>query len=95
MPARAATSGRNETTARPSTPSTIGRFVGALTVESRPPGARVFIDGTYIGTPICLAVAVTELLAASIWAHARFAARPAVARAAATKIVPGRDMRFI
>jgi hypothetical protein len=36
--------------ARPSGPSTVGRFVGALTVESRPSGARVFLDGALVGT---------------------------------------------
>jgi serine/threonine-protein kinase len=36
--------------ARPSAPSTVGRFVGALTVESRPSGARVFLDGALVGT---------------------------------------------
>jgi serine/threonine-protein kinase len=49
---RAATSGAEPTpdTARAATPSTLGRFVGALTVESRPTGARVFIDGKLVGT---------------------------------------------
>jgi hypothetical protein len=32
------------------TPSTMGRFVGGLSVESRPTGARVYIDGKLIGT---------------------------------------------
>jgi hypothetical protein len=34
----------------PSTPSTIGRFAGTLVVESRPSGARVFLDNKAIGT---------------------------------------------
>jgi hypothetical protein len=34
----------------PSTPGTVGRFVGPLTVISRPPGARVFVDGKPVGT---------------------------------------------
>jgi hypothetical protein len=29
---------------------TAGRFVGSLNVESRPTGARVFLDGKLIGT---------------------------------------------
>jgi hypothetical protein len=37
----------------PSTPGTVGRFVGALVVDSRPPGASVFVDGKPAGkTPI-------------------------------------------
>ena len=32
------------------TPSTMGRFVGGLSVDSRPTGARVYIDGKLIGT---------------------------------------------
>jgi hypothetical protein len=35
---------------RPATPSTLGRFSGALEVESRPAGARVFLDGKLLGT---------------------------------------------
>jgi hypothetical protein len=35
---------------RPATPATVGRFSGALFVESRPPGANVFLDGTPLGT---------------------------------------------
>jgi serine/threonine-protein kinase len=34
----------------PSTPGTTGRFVGALNVDSRPPGAKVFVDGKLAGT---------------------------------------------
>ena len=34
----------------PATPSTIGRFIGELAVESRPTGAKVFLDGKLIGT---------------------------------------------
>jgi hypothetical protein len=37
------------------TPGTAGRFVGALTVISRPPGATVFLDGRQVGsTPLQL-----------------------------------------
>jgi serine/threonine protein kinase len=40
----------------PATPGTVGRFVGALSVDSRPAGARVFIDGKAAGTtPLHLA----------------------------------------
>jgi len=39
----------------PATPGTVGRFVGALTVDSRPQGARVFVDGRLVGTtPVSL-----------------------------------------
>jgi hypothetical protein len=34
----------------PSTPGTVGRFIGALVVDSRPSGAQVFLDGKQIGT---------------------------------------------
>jgi hypothetical protein len=34
----------------PSTPGTTGRFVGALSIDSRPDGAKVFIDGKLAGT---------------------------------------------
>ena len=40
----------------PSTPASVGRFVGRLVVESRPPGAKVYIDGKLVGnTPLALA----------------------------------------
>jgi eukaryotic-like serine/threonine-protein kinase len=40
----------------PSTPGTTGRFVGALAVDSRPSGAKVFVDGKLAGTtPLQLA----------------------------------------
>ena len=40
-----------ERAATPAAPSaTVGRFVGALNVDSRPTGARVFLDGRLIGT---------------------------------------------
>jgi hypothetical protein len=40
----------------PATPGTTGRFVGALTVDSRPSSAKVFIDGKLAGsTPLQLA----------------------------------------
>jgi hypothetical protein len=53
-PGRAATTGAPAAAgARPSTPSTMGRFVGALTIESRPPGAHVYLDGKLVGdTPL-------------------------------------------
>jgi hypothetical protein len=34
----------------PATPGTLGRYTGALVVESRPAGARVFLDGRPVGT---------------------------------------------
>lgn len=34
----------------PTTPSTIGDVVGALIVDSRPTGAKVFVDGKLVGT---------------------------------------------
>jgi hypothetical protein len=37
----------------PSTPGTVGRFIGVLVVDSRPPGASVFVDGKQAGkTPL-------------------------------------------
>jgi hypothetical protein len=50
--ARAATSGASTAAGavRTATPSTLGRFVGALTIESRPTGARVYVDGKLVGT---------------------------------------------
>jgi len=39
----------------PSTPASVGRFVGRLVVDSRPPGAKVYIDGKLVGnTPLAL-----------------------------------------
>jgi hypothetical protein len=39
----------------PAKPSTIGRDSGALTVDSRPPGATVVVDGKAVGqTPLTL-----------------------------------------
>ena len=37
-------------TPEPATPGTMGRFVGTLYVDSRPSGARVFVDGKLVGT---------------------------------------------
>jgi hypothetical protein len=37
-------------TASPSTPATVGRFAGALMVDSRPAGASVYLDGKQVGT---------------------------------------------
>ena len=34
----------------PATPGTTGRFIGALSVDSRPSGAKVFVDGKLQGT---------------------------------------------
>ncbi len=48
--ARARVAAPSVATPIPSTPGTTGRFVGALTVDSRPPGAKVFIDGKLAGT---------------------------------------------
>jgi hypothetical protein len=43
-------------TPTPATPGTTGRFVGALSVDSRPSGAKVFVDGKLEGTtPLQLA----------------------------------------
>jgi hypothetical protein len=37
----------------PSTPGTVGRFVGVLVIDSRPSGANVFVDGKLAGrTPV-------------------------------------------
>jgi len=41
---------RVASTPAPSTPGTVGRFLGVLLVDSRPPGARVFVDGKAAGT---------------------------------------------
>jgi hypothetical protein len=42
--------------AAPATPGTAGRYVGTLTIESRPSGAKVFVDGKLVGeTPLQLA----------------------------------------
>jgi hypothetical protein len=50
-PQRAATSRGTHTTApEPSTPGTLGRFAGTVVIESRPTGAKVFLDGKLIGT---------------------------------------------
>jgi len=46
---------RGPQTAVPSAPGTSGRFTGSLMVVSRPPGARVFMDGKPVGaTPLAL-----------------------------------------
>jgi eukaryotic-like serine/threonine-protein kinase len=42
--------GSQSRTPAPSTPATMGRFTGILLVESRPAGARVFLDNTPVGT---------------------------------------------
>ncbi len=44
------------TAPEPSTPGTMGRFVGTPYVDSRPSGAKVFLDGKLIGTtPLSIA----------------------------------------
>jgi hypothetical protein len=46
---------RRPTTPVPATPGTVGRFTGALIVDSRPSGASVFVDGRQVGTtPVAL-----------------------------------------
>jgi serine/threonine-protein kinase len=46
----AASRGTQTTTPAPATPGTLGRFAGAVLIESRPTGAKVFLDGKLIGT---------------------------------------------
>src|SRR5439155_23006854 len=47
--------GASDRTPAPSTPATIGRFVGQLAIDSRPPGAKVYVDGKLMGnTPLAL-----------------------------------------
>ena len=42
---------RRRAAAPPAAPAApAGRFTGALTVDSRPPGAKVFLDGKLVGT---------------------------------------------
>jgi hypothetical protein len=40
------------------TPGTAGRFTGVLVLDSRPPGAKIFLDGTLVGTTPMLLQAV-------------------------------------
>ena len=47
---RAATAGCAGRAPAPTAPARVGRFTGALTVDSRPPGAAVFLDGRLVGT---------------------------------------------
>jgi len=42
----------------PTTPGTSGRFTGILVLDSRPPGAKIFLDGTPVGTTPMLLPAV-------------------------------------
>ena len=42
----------------PTTPGTAGRFTGILVLDSRPPGAKIFLDGTQVGTTPMLLQAV-------------------------------------
>ena len=47
--------GSSDSTPAPSTPATLGRFVGKLAIDSRPPGAKVYVDGKLVGnTPLAL-----------------------------------------
>jgi len=47
--------GASDRTPAPSTPATLGRFVGQLAIDSRPPGAKVYVDGKLMGnTPLAL-----------------------------------------
>jgi hypothetical protein len=41
---------RSSTMPPPSTPGTVGRFLGTLLIDSRPSGAAVFVDGKMSGT---------------------------------------------
>jgi hypothetical protein len=51
-----ASSGTRAAVPEPSTPGTMGRFAGGLRIESRPTGAKVFLDGKLIGTtPLAVA----------------------------------------
>jgi PEGA domain-containing protein/protein kinase-like protein len=53
---RTASRGTQAAVPEPTTPGTAGRFVGALYVDSRPTGAKVFLDGKLIGTtPLSMA----------------------------------------
>jgi hypothetical protein len=45
-----ASRGTQTTAPAPTTPGTLGRFAGTVLIESRPTGAKVFLDGKLIGT---------------------------------------------
>jgi hypothetical protein len=45
-------------TPTPATPGTTGRFSGILVLDSRPPGAKIFLDGILVGTTPMLLQAV-------------------------------------
>jgi hypothetical protein len=45
-------------TATPTASGTAGRFTGILVLDSRPPGAKIFLDGTVVGTTPMLLQAV-------------------------------------
>ena len=45
-------------TPTPATPGTSGRFTGILVLDSRQPGAKIFLDGTLVGTTPMLLQAV-------------------------------------
>ena len=49
-PATAVPRARTTAPAAPAAPAPSGRFAGALRVDSRPPGASVFVDGKLVGT---------------------------------------------
>jgi hypothetical protein len=46
----AAASSTAQTLPAPPTPGTVGRFAGTLIVDSRPDGAKVYVDGKLAGT---------------------------------------------
>ncbi len=47
---RAVSTGATDSNPPAATPGTMGQFVGGLVVDSRPTGARVFLDGRLVGT---------------------------------------------
>jgi len=50
---RTASVATSDTTPAPSTPASLGRFVGRLVIDSRPSGAKVYVDGKMVGnTPV-------------------------------------------
>ena len=50
---RTASVATSDTAPAPSTPASLGRFVGRLVIDSRPSGAKVYVDGKMVGnTPV-------------------------------------------